>query len=136
MVAAIKGGPAIGPRHRQSAASHMNLNPDKSWSLRRFSGDSTGIDRSCVGATARVSVGRSVVQRGPAMKLDRRRFVTAAAALGLAASARLRRAAAQEPRAKIRIGVVPLISSGPIFVAVAKGFFDKIGLDVELKYFA
>ncbi len=31
---------------------------------------------------------------------------------------------------------VPLISSGPIFVAQAMGFFEKLNLDVELKYFA
>jgi hypothetical protein len=37
---------------------------------------------------------------------------------------------------KLRIGLVPLISSGPIFVAQAKGFFEKVNLDVEVKYFA
>lgn len=69
------------------------------------------------------------------LKISRRDVVGGAAALGLANTvpARVR---AQEPRAKIRIGVVPLISSGPIFVAQAKGFFEKVGLDVELKFFA
>lgn len=70
------------------------------------------------------------------MKLNRRDVVAGAAALGLAGATLPRRAGAQEPRAKIRIGVVPLISSGPIFLAQAKGFFDKVGLDVELKFFA
>ena len=31
---------------------------------------------------------------------------------------------------------MPLISSGPIFLAQAKGFFEQVKLDVELKYFA
>ena len=44
--------------------------------------------------------------------------------------------AREQSKTKIRVGVVPLISSGPIFVAQAKGFFEKVGLDVELKYFA
>jgi NitT/TauT family transport system substrate-binding protein len=70
------------------------------------------------------------------MKLNRRHLVAGAAALGLAGATLPRRAAAQEPRAKLRIGVVPLISSGPIFLAQAKGFFEKVGLDVELKFFA
>ena len=43
---------------------------------------------------------------------------------------------AQEPKTKIRLGIVPLISSGPIFVAAAKGYFDKVNLDVDIKYFA
>src|SRR3954471_21141685 len=70
------------------------------------------------------------------LKINRRDVVGGAAALGFASAVPAKRARAQEPRAKIRIGVVPLISSGPIFVAQAKGFFEKIGLDVELKYFA
>jgi NitT/TauT family transport system substrate-binding protein len=57
-------------------------------------------------------------------------------AAAVATTLPLRRARAQEPRTKIRIGVVPLISSGPIFVAQAMGFFEKVNLDVELKYFA
>jgi NitT/TauT family transport system substrate-binding protein len=70
--------------------------------------------------------------------LDRRRFVSstasAAAAAGLA-GALPRLGHAQEPRVKIRLGIVPLISSGPIFLAQAKGFFDKVGLDVDLRIF-
>ena len=68
------------------------------------------------------------------MTIDRRHLLAGAAALG--AVAPIRRARAQEPRAKIRLGVVPLISSGPIFLAQARGFFDKVNLDVEIKYFA
>ncbi len=70
-----------------------------------------------------------------ATTLNRRHLLAGSTALGLA-SALPRRARAQEPRAKIRIGVVPLISSGPIFLAQARGFFEKVGLDVELKFFA
>ena len=70
------------------------------------------------------------------MKLDRRRLLAGSAALGIATTAPFGRARAQEPRTKIRIGVVPLISSGPIFLAQAKGFFEKVNLDVELKYFS
>ncbi len=64
-----------------------------------------------------------------------RHLMLGAAAIGAAGVATGRRARAQT-RTKIRVGLVPLISSGPIFVAQAKGFFEKVGLDVELKYFA
>lgn len=66
--------------------------------------------------------------------LNRRHWLMGAAAAGAVATTG-RRARAQQ-KTKIRIGVVPLISSGPIFVAQAKGFFEKVGLDVEFKYFA
>jgi NitT/TauT family transport system substrate-binding protein len=69
-------------------------------------------------------------------KVNRRRVLAGAAAVAAAGALPRRRAFAQEPRAKIRIGIVRLISSGPIFLAQAKGFFDKVGLDVELQYFA
>ncbi|RAI41421.1 ABC transporter substrate-binding protein [Rhodoplanes roseus] len=68
------------------------------------------------------------------LSLDRRHFMSTAAAAGLATTLP-RSGRAQEPRTKMRIGIVPLISSGPIFVAQAKGFFDKVGLDVEIRYF-
>ncbi len=68
--------------------------------------------------------------------LNRRHLLQGTAAAGLAGALGQRRARAQEPRAKLRIGVVPLISSGPIFLAQAKGFFEKVNLDVEVKYFA
>jgi NitT/TauT family transport system substrate-binding protein len=69
------------------------------------------------------------------MSVDRRRMLVSTAALGLtlAAPAVLR---AQEPRAKIRLGLVRLISSGPMFIAEARKFFDKVNLDVEFNYFA
>ncbi|MDI1347313.1 MAG: ABC transporter substrate-binding protein [Pseudolabrys sp.] len=66
--------------------------------------------------------------------LNRRHLMQGAAALGLA-GAIPGRSFAQAPKTKIRIGVVPLISSGPIFVAKALGLFEKVNLDVELVYF-
>lgn len=69
-------------------------------------------------------------------QLTRREVVRAAAAIGAASMVPLRSTWAQEARTKIRVGVVPLISSGPIFLAQAKGYFEKVNLDVELKYFA
>jgi NitT/TauT family transport system substrate-binding protein len=66
-------------------------------------------------------------------KIDRRQLIGGTAALTLATAMPSH---AQEPRTKIRIGLVPLISSGPIFIAQARGFFEKVNLDVELKYFA
>jgi len=68
-------------------------------------------------------------------QLNRRHLMQGAAALGITGTIG-RRALAQEPKTKIRIGVVPLISSGPIFVAQAKGFFEKVNLDVDIRYFA
>ncbi len=67
--------------------------------------------------------------------LNRRNLLQGAAALGVAGAFGARKSFAQEPKVKIRIGVVPLISSGPIFVAKAMGLFEKVNLDVELVYF-
>ncbi len=67
--------------------------------------------------------------------LSRRNLLQGAAALGVAGALSGWRAFAQAPKTKIRIGVVPLISSGPIFVAKALGLFEKVNLDVELVYF-
>lgn len=69
------------------------------------------------------------------MSIDRRRLLGGSAAVGLV-GAFPRRLRAQEPRTKIRVGLVRLISSGPIFIAEAKNYFEKVNLDVELKYFA
>src|SRR5262249_60733995 len=69
------------------------------------------------------------------MNIDRRCLLTGTAALSFVASAPTV-VRAQEKSAKIRIGLVPLISSGPIFIAEARKFFDKVNLDAELKYFA
>jgi NitT/TauT family transport system substrate-binding protein len=69
------------------------------------------------------------------MPIHRRQLLTATAALGfIAAAPAIVRA--QEPRVKMRLGLVRLISSGPIFIAEARKFFDKVNLDVELVYFA
>lgn len=69
------------------------------------------------------------------MTIDRRRLLayTAASSFVACAPAILR---AAEARERIRIGLVPLISSGPIFIAEAQKLFDKVNLDAELKYFA
>jgi NitT/TauT family transport system substrate-binding protein len=67
--------------------------------------------------------------------MNRRRLLAGATALGGAVLApRLIRA--QEPKTKIRIGLVRLISSGPIFIAEARKFFERVNLDAEFKYFA
>lgn len=67
---------------------------------------------------------------------NRRHLMQGTAALGLSSVLAGGPAFSQEKKTKIRIGVVPLISSGPIFVAQAKGYFEKVNLDVEFKYFA
>ena len=69
------------------------------------------------------------------MSLDRRRLLVGGAALTVT-GALPRRVRAQEPRVRMRLGLVRLISSGPIFIAEAMKFFDKVNLDVELVYFA
>lgn len=74
--------------------------------------------------------------RMPTRFVNRRHLMKGAAAIGIAGALSSPRVRAQEPKAKIRIGLVPLISSGPIFVAAAKGYFDKVNLEVELTYFA
>jgi len=76
------------------------------------------------------------------MTISRRRLLTSTAALaGLAAAGPVRRARAQSKDAfyqptPLRLGLVPLLSSGPIFIAQARGFFDKVGLQVDLHFFA
>jgi NitT/TauT family transport system substrate-binding protein len=67
--------------------------------------------------------------------IDRRRLIKTVVAAGTLAAVSRRRSLAQD-RTTIRVGLVPLISSGPIFVAAAKGFFEKVGLNVDLRYFA
>ena len=62
----------------------------------------------------------------------RRRPLLAAAALA-AAGALPRRAAAQTQ--KVSIGVLRLASSGPLFIAIDKGYFAAEGLEVEPKFF-
>jgi NitT/TauT family transport system substrate-binding protein len=69
------------------------------------------------------------------MTFSRRHLLALTAGTAVAASAPSMLRAA-ETRERIRIGLVPLISSGPIFIAEAQKLFDKVGLDVELNYFA
>lgn len=45
-----------------------------------------------------------------------------------------RRAAAAAPD-KLVFGTVPYISSGPLFIAQAKGYFEKVGIDLEARFF-
>ncbi|MCC6608302.1 MAG: twin-arginine translocation signal domain-containing protein [Burkholderiales bacterium] len=61
----------------------------------------------------------------------RRKFIAASAAAGALAALPAPFVRAQS-RMKLRIGIVPLISSGPIFLAEARKYFDKVGLDVEI----
>jgi NitT/TauT family transport system substrate-binding protein len=64
--------------------------------------------------------------------LDRRqlfRLAGATLAAGLAA------ADAKAQAQTIRLGVLPLASAGPVFIATEKGYFKHEGLTVELKFF-
>ena len=69
------------------------------------------------------------------MRIDRRRLIAGTAAVSFSACAPAL-VHAQEKLAKIRVGLVRLISSGPVFIAEARKFFEKVNLDAELKYFA
>ncbi len=68
---------------------------------------------------------------------SRRTLIRAAAAVAVPtlAGAPFVNVLAQAPRAKIRIGVVPLISSGPLFIAQARGFWDRMNIEAEYRYF-
>jgi NitT/TauT family transport system substrate-binding protein len=65
------------------------------------------------------------------MKFTRRAF---AISLAAAAAAPVSAALAQD-RPKLRVGVLRLASSGNVFIAVDRGYFKDVGLDVELKFF-
>lgn len=69
----------------------------------------------------------------PANRSRRRALAAAGAAAALGAP--YVNVLAQQPRAKIRIGVVPLISSGPLFIAQARGFWDRMNIEAEYRYF-
>ena len=42
---------------------------------------------------------------------------------------------AQADEAKVKVGVLKLSSSAPVFIAQDKGYFRDAGLDIELKFF-
>ena len=65
----------------------------------------------------------------PCSRLSRRRLLggLAVGTLALASPAR----AAD----KISVGVLRFVSSGPLFLAVERGYFGEQGLDVTLQYF-
>ena len=65
------------------------------------------------------------------MRLATRRHVLAGLGVAAAAAA-VKSARAQE---KLRVGVLRLASSGPVFIAFERGYFRDRGLDVELKFF-
>ncbi len=69
-------------------------------------------------------------------RISRRKVLGGIAAAGAASSFPAPFLSAQEPKAKIRLGVVPLISSGPIFLAQARGFFDRVNLELDTRIFA
>lgn len=68
--------------------------------------------------------------------ITRRRLLGygAAGAVGLVAPA----VHAQDFMAKetLKVGIVPYISSGPTFIALAKGYFEKMNLNVEVQSYA
>ncbi len=63
-----------------------------------------------------------------------RRAVIATAGAAFAAGT-LMSAALAQPLEKATVGALALSSSGPIFIAKAKGYFEKEGLDVDVKMF-
>lgn len=75
------------------------------------------------------------------MKISRRQLlkstaVTAGVVVGHGRRARAQSAANFFEPTKLRLGLVPLLSSGPIFIAQARGFFAKVGLQIDMHFFA
>ena len=68
------------------------------------------------------------------MLLTRREFGLAALAAG-ALAARRSQAAEKTAADKIHIGVLPLASHSPTFIALAKGYFTDAGLDADFVTF-
>ena len=68
-------------------------------------------------------------------RLSRRQFVKTTGAIAAAAAFPTPSLWAQGAATKMRIGIVPLISSGPIFIAEARKYFEKVKLDVDIQYF-
>lgn len=68
---------------------------------------------------------------------SRRRFVGMAAATATMALSTpwVRAQDAFSAPAKLKVGIVPYISSGPFMVAQAKGYFQKLNLEVETEIF-
>lgn len=66
--------------------------------------------------------------------ISRRTLVKSAVAAGFASSFPMPAVRAQA-RTKIRLGMVRLISSGPMFIAEAKKLADRVNLDIEVQYF-
>jgi NitT/TauT family transport system substrate-binding protein len=64
---------------------------------------------------------------------QRRTFLAASGAMALAAA--IGRPAIAAEATKVRIGVLKLSSSAPVFIAFDKGYFKAHGLDAELKFF-
>src|SRR5262245_15739832 len=65
--------------------------------------------------------------------LNRRRTLQTGLATLLSAAAPLRAFSQQKPRVKVRYNeVVRSMLYAPAYVAIAKGFFDELGLDVTL----
>jgi NitT/TauT family transport system substrate-binding protein len=75
------------------------------------------------------------------MKISRRQLLKSTAVTAAIVMGHGRRAGAQsaanffEPT-PLRLGLVPLLSSGPIFIAQARGFFAKVGLQIDMHFFA
>ena len=65
------------------------------------------------------------------MRFSTRRQVLAGFAVAAGAAA-VKTARAQE---RLRVGVLRLASSGPVFIAFERGYFRDQGFDVELKFF-
>lgn len=65
--------------------------------------------------------------------LTRRHALSSLAAVTLTSVAG-RRVLAQTPQ-KLRIGVLRLASSGPVFIAAERGYWRDQGIDIELKFF-
>ncbi|MBV9824702.1 MAG: ABC transporter substrate-binding protein [Alphaproteobacteria bacterium] len=69
------------------------------------------------------------------VKLTRRRFAMGTAAGAMSALGGVWPRVALATDSKIRIGILPLASHAPTFIAVASGYFGQQGLDAELVSF-
>ena len=69
------------------------------------------------------------------MSVTRRRVVALLVLVLAAAPVLAGSAEAQAPAGPVKVGVLKLTSSAPIFVGVEKGFFKEFGVEPELVYF-